>query len=294
MDQDVTSSGAGNNRHSTLVGLIGEGISESRTPTMQEAEAARQGINLVYRLIDVGELEPKVPELTDLLRYARLFGFSGLNITYPYKRAMLPLLDEVSDVGRAVGAVNTVVIRGGRLTGHNTDYWGFRESFHTEMQGELRESVLLLGAGGAGGAVAQALMDVGVERLMIYDVEARRALELAENLARRFPDRDVEVVWDIENSAAHARGVVNATPVGMAKFPGTPMPVELLKPTHWVIDIIYFPFETEFLQAARQKGCKAINGSGMAVWQAVRAFKHFTEADADPDAMRNTFLSFEG
>jgi shikimate dehydrogenase len=291
---DRTSTGLPRRRGSALVGLIGSGIAASRTPAMHEAEAARLGVNLVYKILDTDRMGASPPELAELLRYARLFGFSGLNVTYPYKQAILPMLDEVSQVSKAVGAVNTVVIRSGRLSGFNTDYWGFRESFQTEMRGELRDSVLLLGAGGAGCAVAQALMDVGVGRLMIQDIEPKRSLELAEKLASRFPDRKVEVVWELADAAAHADGVVNATPVGMAKLPGSPMPADLLMSSQWVIDIIYFPTETAFLKAAREKGCKATNGSGMAVWQAVRAFEHFTGRDPDPKAMRGTFLSFGG
>lgn len=281
-------------RGSALVGLIGAGIAESRTPAMHEAEAARQGMNLVYRLLDIDRMGPNPPELEDLLSFARTFGFSGLNVTYPFKQAVMPLLDDVSDVSRAVGAVNTIVIRGGRMSGYNTDYWGFRESFQTEMSGELRECVLLLGAGGAGAAVSQALLDVGVGHLMIHDVDASRATFLAQRLANRFPDRKVEPVADLEASATHAKGIVNATPVGMAKLPGTPMPIDWLHAEHWVSDIIYFPMETAFLKAARDKGCKAANGAGMAVWQASRSFEHFTGVAADPGMMRRTFVSFGG
>lgn len=291
---DRTSTGLRRRHGSALVGLIGQGIAASRTPAMHEAEAARIGVNMVYKLLDTDGMGTDAPGLEELLRYARYFGFSGLNVTYPYKQAIMPLLDELSDVSVAVGAVNTVVIRNGRMTGYNTDYWGFRESFQTEMRGELRECVLLLGAGGAGGAVAQALMDVGVAHLMISDVEAAAAQTLTERLARQFPDRKIEATTDIEAAAAHAKGVVNATPVGMAKLPGSPIPVDLIDPAHWVIDIIYFPLETEFLKAAKAKGCMAINGSGMAVWQAVRAFEHFTGRDPDPREMRRTFLSFGG
>lgn len=290
---DGGSSGSGR-RGSTLVGLIGAGIQQSRTPAMHEAEAKRQGLNLVYKKLDVERMGEEPPDLTEILRYVRYFGFAGLNVTFPYKQAIMPLLDEISDVSQAIGAVNTVVIRGDRLAGFNTDYWGFRESFQSQMKGELRECVLQLGAGGAGAAVAQALLDSGVGHLMIHDVDADKAAELAEALARRFPDRKVEVSRDAEAATAHAKGVVNTTPVGMAKLPGTPIPVEWLDPAQWVIDIIYFPMETEFLKAAEAKGCRVLNGSGMAVWQAVRAFQHFTGRDADPKAMTRTFRSFGG
>ncbi|WP_417516940.1 shikimate dehydrogenase [Minwuia sp.] len=277
---------------SILVGLIGEGIALSRTPAMHEAEAARQGQTLVYKLLDTARMTPRAPELADLLEYARHLGYAGLNITYPFKQAVVPLLDELSDIARTLGAVNTVVMKGGRLAGYNTDYWGFRESFQVGMRGELRENVLLIGAGGAGAAVAQALLDVGVQRLMLADTDAARARALADTLNARFPGRQVLDAADVEEAAACADGIVNATPVGMAKLPGTPIPVRWLKPAHWVVDIIYFPMETEFLRAARAMGCRASNGSGMAVLQAARAFEHFTGLSPDADAMRRTFECF--
>lgn len=261
---------------------------------MHEAEAARQGLNLVYKKLDVERMGAEPPDLPELLRYARYFGFAGLNVTFPYKQAIMPLLDEISDVSRAIGAVNTVVIRGGRLSGFNTDYWGFRESFQSKMKGELRECVLQLGAGGAGAAVAQALLDSGVGHLMIHDIDGDRAADLAAALAKRFDDRKVAVCRDVEADTAHARGIVNTTPVGMAKLPGTPIPVDWLDPSQWVIDIIYFPMETGFLKGAEARGCRVLNGSGMAVWQAVRAFEHFTGRDADPQAMARTFRNFGG
>ncbi len=219
MALDRTSTGLRRRRGSALVGLIGQGIAASRTPAMHEAEAARIGVNLVYKLLDTDQMGEDPPDLEELLRYVRLFGFSGLNVTYPYKQAIIPLLDEISDVSRAVGAVNTVVVRRGRLSGYNTDYWGFRESFQSEMRGELRDCVLLLGAGGAGGAVAQALLDAGVGHLMISDVDCEAAASLAERVTSQFPDRRIEAVDDVEASAAHAKGIVNATPVGMTKLP---------------------------------------------------------------------------
>ncbi|WP_416899765.1 MAG: shikimate dehydrogenase [Minwuia sp.] len=281
-------------RGSTLVGLIGEGIQESRTPAMHEAEAARQGLNLVYKLLDTAEMGSDPPALVDLVRYARLFRFSGLNVTYPYKQEIIPLLDEMSDVAAAIGAVNTVVIRSGRLSGHNTDYWGFRESFQSSMKGALRDDVLLLGAGGAGAAVSVALLDSGVGKLWIADVEPDRAAALAEKLCEKHGAERAWPVSDLEAAAAEAEGIVNATPVGMAKLPGTPMPVECLRPEQWVCDIIYFPMETAFLKAAQAKGCGVMNGAGMAVYQAVRAFELFTGADPEPAAMRRTFESFGG
>lgn len=149
---------------------------------MHEAAARAAGFSLVYRRLDL-DLGPILP-LPELLTLAEWMGFDGLNITYPCKQEILPLLDELSANAQAAGAVNTVVLRGSRRFGHNTDIWGFAEAFRTELQGVPRAHVLQLGAGGAGGAVGFGLLCEGVEELRIYDPERSRAATLARDLSR--------------------------------------------------------------------------------------------------------------
>ncbi|PJK30237.1 shikimate dehydrogenase [Minwuia thermotolerans] len=248
-----------------LVGLIGSGIGLSRTPAMHEAAARHLGRSLVYRLLDTDRMGPARPGLGQLLDQAAMFGFSGLNITHPYKQAVLPLLDDVAREADEIGSVNTVVFRGGRSTGHNTDYWGFRVSFQQRMTGVVRRRVLQLGAGGAGAAVARALLDCGVGELVLLDVEPDRADELVRRLAGRFGADRVRMAADVAGEAASADGIVNATPVGMDKLPGAPLPLDLLGSAHWAADIVYLPLETEFLRAARALGCQTLSGEGMAI-----------------------------
>ena len=217
---------------------------------------------------------------------------TGLNVTYPYKRAVLPLMDELSPAARNVGAVNTVVLRDGRRSGHNTDHWGFGESLRRGLPGARRDRVLLLGAGGAGGAVAHALLDAGVGRLAVRDVNDQVAADLVALLGEHYgPDR-AEVTTDISGAAETAQGIVNASPVGMEKLPGLPLPEEAIRPDHWVADIVYFPLETQLLATARAKGCAVLPGSGMALYQAVRAFKLFAGCEPDVDRMQEAFESF--
>jgi shikimate dehydrogenase len=203
-------------------------------------------------------------------------------------------LDALSDNARAVGAVNTVVFRDGRRTGHNTDLWGFAESFRLGLPDAATGHVLLLGAGGAGVAVAHALADCGVTRLSILDRDAGRAETLARQVAVNRPGCDAAATADAAALFAGDRpdGVVNATPVGMAKLPGTAIDTALLRPDQWVADIVYFPLETALLAAARATGCRVLPGSGMAVFQAVRAFELFTGRPACPDRMKATFDAF--
>lgn len=276
-----------------LVGLLGRGIQLSRTPAMHEAEARARGISYVYRLIDADLMGEPAPSLADLLRFAEYLAFTGFNVTFPFKQEILPLLDELSPAAREVGSVNTVVFRDGRRFGHNTDVWGFGESFRREMGEAARDAILLLGAGGAGAAVGHALLESGVHRLRIADVEPAKAAQLATRLSRRFGPGRAEAVADVATAASRSDGIVNASPVGMAKLPGMPLPAACIEPRHWVADIVYFPLETELLRHARRLGCRTMSGEGMAVFQAVRAFELFTGVTPDVDRMKAAFAAFD-
>jgi quinate/shikimate dehydrogenase (NAD+) len=271
-----------------IVGLVGKGIQKSRTPAMHEAEGWRQGFRYVYELLDVETMGDAPPPLAEIVRSAELCGFRGLNITYPFKREVVDLVDHVSDTARAVGSVNTVVFRDGKRFGHNTDKWAFAESFRQTMADVARRLVLLIGAGGAGAAVAHALFECGVERLAIHDTNRAAAEELAGRLRRHFEAGCAHVIGD-PMIASEIDGVVNASPVGMATMPGTAFPPSRLRPQIWVADIVYFPIETKLLRAARERGCRTLSGAGMAVFQAARAFELFTGAPPDRDCMKATF-----
>lgn len=275
---------------SVLVGLLGAGITASRTPAMHRAEGAAQGLALDYRLIDtdtspVAEAGPAaVGALLDRVEAA---GYDGINVTYPFKQAVIPHLSELAPAATAVGAVNTVLFRKGSRIGENTDHWGFAESLRRSLPDAPRENVLLLGAGGAGGAVALALLDEGARRVLIHDMDKHRATVMAERLGKG----RAEVVTALDTAAAVADGIVNATPMGMAKQPGLPLPEALVTPRHWVGDIVYFPPETQLLALARRRGCRVLPGSGMALFQAVRAFELFTGLTPDPDRMWAAFTA---
>ena len=269
------------------IGLVGRGIAASLSPLMHEQEGARQGLDYRYHLIDFDRLGLDDAHLPDVLAEARDLGFAGLNVTYRFKQAVLPLLDDLAPDAAAIGAVNTVVL-GDRTVGHNTDCWGFAESFRRGLPHVARGRVLQLGSGGAGAAVSQALLQCGVEQLDIYDTDMARAEMLARRL-RRLLGVDVQPVTDVVEAAKRADGIVNATPVGMNKHPGLPIDPALLESRHWVTDVVYFPLETELIHRARALGCLVLPGGGMAVYQAVRAFELFTGRKADAEAMSETF-----
>ena len=271
-----------------LVGLIGAGIQQSLTPAMQEEEARQHGLRLHYQLIDLDRVPGALEQLPALITAARIMGFAGLNITYPCKQAVIPLLDELSSPARAMGAVNTVVLRDGLLVGHNTDgsgwAWGFRRAL---PQADLR-CVVLLGAGGAGSAIAHAALELGVQQLRVVDADAARAQALVQQLQLHFGAR-AAAFPDPATALAGATGLVHATPTGMAKLPGMALPAALLRPPLWVCEVVYFPIETELLRAARAAGCATVDGGSMAVGQAVGAFELFTGRPADPQRMERHF-----
>jgi quinate/shikimate dehydrogenase (NAD+) len=279
---------------SFLVGLIGSGIAASRTPPMHEAAADAAGIRYLYKKIDLTELKLGAQALPELLTAAKRMGFDGLNVTHPCKQAILPLLDELSPDADALGAVNTVVIRNGRMIGHNTDWFGFAENFRRNKQGASLGRVVQFGAGGAGSAVAFAPMKLGVRELTIMDVDLAKAQNVVDGLSPRFVEGRLKVGQDVAAAVAAADGIVNATPIGMDKYPGTPLPTALLRPDLWVAEIVYFPPETALLGAARALGCRTVDGGGMAIFQGTEAFRLFTGISPDPDVFFATFASLGG
>ncbi|MDO3434980.1 shikimate dehydrogenase [Rhizobium sp. CBN3] len=265
-------------------GLIGSAIQASLTPAMHMEEGAAQGLDYDYELIDLVKLNASPADLPRLVADAEARGLAGLNITHPCKQLVIALLDELSPEARALGAVNTVVLKDNKRFGHNTDWWGFAESFRRGLPQADLSSAVQLGAGGAGVATAYAILTLGLKRLTVFDREHERAVDLAETMSALFPDASITAGNDLEAAMTDASGLIHATPTGMAKYPGTPLPPELLERRHWVAEVVYFPLETELLQQARQRGCRTLDGGGMAVLQAVGAFRLIT--GREPDAAR--------
>ncbi|MFJ8539392.1 shikimate dehydrogenase [Streptomyces sp. NPDC093591] len=273
-------------KDSYLVGLIGSGIGPSLSPALHEREADRQGLRYLYRLIDIDALGAAPEAVGDLVRAARDLGFDGLNITHPCKQLVLGHLDALAPQAEALGAVNTVVFEDGRAVGHNTDVTGFAASFARGLPDVPLEKVVQLGAGGAGAAVAHAMLTLGAERVTVVDALADRAADLAGALNRHFgAGRAAAATPDqLGRLLSSADGIVHATPTGMAAHPGLPFAAELLHPGLWVAEVVYRPLETELLRTARAVGCATLDGGGMAVFQAVDAFRLFT--GREPDSAR--------
>lgn len=271
-------------------GLIGRSILASRSPWLHEQEARAQGLDLSYDLFDFTQRGWADDELGPVLRRLAAEGYAGVNITFPFKQAVMPLLDELADCATMVGAVNTVAMRDGRLIGYNTDKTGFQASLVEGLPGAPLGHVLQLGAGGAGSAVANALLSAGVGLVTIFDIDPAKVQELVLRLSDYFgPDR-VQACDYASLDMAQVDGIVNTTPMGMAANPASAIDPALIAPHHWVADIVYFPLETEMLRLARERGCRVLDGSGMVIGQAAMAFEIFLGQPADRQRMRQSFL----
>jgi shikimate dehydrogenase len=287
----TTTNGTSDRRRSLLAGLLGQGIKPSLTPELHEREAGRQDLRYVYKTVDLDDHQATPTHLRQLLDFAVELGFDGLNITHPVKQAMVPLMDRVTAEARAIGAINTVLIEDGVTIGHNTDVTGFDKAFREGLPDAALDDVVLLGAGGAGTAVARAIARLGVRRLHVVDPDVDRCRTLVKSVRDMSSDTDVRsmTAGQLPEALLDASGVINATPVGMADHPGSPVPTELLQASLWVADIVYRPLVTELLRAARARACRTLSGAGMAVHQAADSFELITGRPAHREAMFRDF-----
>lgn len=269
-------------RSGYLVGLVGSGIDTSLTPPMHEREADALGIRYLYRVLDLDPLG--VERVGEVVAAARLAGYDGLNITHPVKQRVLDHLDDLSPEAAAVGAVNTVVFAGARATGHNTDLTGFARALSTGLPDAAMDTVVLLGAGGAGAAVGHAMVSLGACTVRVADLDHDRAQRLADRLPGA-----TAVRVDEPGLLDGADGIVHATPTGMVGHPGTALPATSLRPGLWVADIVYRPLRTELLVTARALGCRVLDGGRMAVFQAADTFRIITGHQPDTDRMLRHF-----
>ncbi len=266
-----------------LTGLIGAPIAASAAPAMHEQAAEALGVRCHYQLIEIADADTAA--LRALLDGVRRLGFAGVNVTFPYKEAVIPLLDELSARARDIGAINTVVVRDGRLTGHNTDTTGFERAIaETGLAG--RGAVALIGAGGVGKAIAFALANLGIAELAIFDADRAKAEALVLQLNGRL---HVRVADDVTGALQGAAGAVNATPVGMLPDRGMAVPEGLLHRDLWVADAVYTPLWTPLLTAAKATGAQVMTGRELAIYQAADAFELFTGLKPPVAAIGNAF-----
>jgi shikimate dehydrogenase len=267
-----------------LTGLIGAPIAHSASPAMHERAAEALGVSCHYQLIEMAGAS--TAELSTILEGVRRLGFAGVNVTYPYKETVAGLLDELAPGAAAMGAINTVVVRGGKLIGHNTDTTGFARAVAPFVEASGRGAVAVIGAGGVGRAIAFALAGLQVSQIRIFDTEYGRA----EKLAGLLPTQaDVVVASSVEHVLEGAVGVVNGTPVGMLPSRASPLPPALLHEGLWVADAVYTPLMTPLLVAAQSKGANIMTGRELAIYQAADAFELFTGLAPSIEVMGDAF-----
>jgi shikimate dehydrogenase len=245
-----------------IAGITGWPVGHSRSPRLHGYWLERHGIDGAYVPLPI---EPA--NFNAAIRGLMAAGFAGLNVTIPHKLAAFAICDTVDDFGRRIGAINTLVFENGRISGRNTDVWGFLSNLRANGVDPAAGPALILGAGGACRAIAAALLDLGV-RVTV----ANRTRSRAEGLAGELPGLTV-IDWDARNHALpdHAL-LVNTTSLGMAGQPPLELDLDRAAPGLTVNDIVYVPLETPLLAAARARGIPCVEGLGMLLHQAVPAF----------------------
>ncbi len=267
-----------------LTGLIGAPIKHSATPTAHEAAAGALGLLCHYHLIEIAGADSA--KLRSILDSVRLIGFAGVNVTFPYKEAVIPLLDDLSADARAMGAVNTVVIKDGKLTGYNTDATGFSRAAAPLVESSARGPVAIVGAGGVGKACAFALASLGVEDIRLFDTDPARTAALKTSIGDR---ATITIAPSVADALQGAVGLINGTPIGMLPNRDSPVSADLLHAGLWVADAVYSPLWTPLLLAAKEKGARTMTGRDLAIYQGVDAFKLFTGRDPSPEVMGEAF-----
>lgn len=276
---------------SHVVGLIGRGIGASRSPRIHENEAAQLGLPLAYRIADFTALGLQDADLEHLVRLISGMGYSGSNVTFPFKQSVLPLCSSVSDAAATLGAVNTLVFRDGEIRGENTDWVGFSWLIEREFGDITGSAVAQVGAGGAGSATAYALAQLGAARIAVFDPDRAKAQEMVDRLTPHFPACHFSIAQSAEAAISGCDGIVNATPIGMASIGGMPFDARCMASEQWLADIIYFPLETELVAAARHNRQTVANGVSMVVGQAAEAFRLITGVQPDRDRMLGSLLA---
>lgn len=272
-----------------LSGLVGRDIGYSLSPFLHEAEAAALGFDVHYQLIDAAKRQFGAPDLDALITNARRLGFSGLNVTQPYKEAVIPALDFVDPTARQLGAVNTIVFSELGSVGHNTDVYGFGAGLDQALDHPDFSRVVQFGAGGAGSATARALMERGCRRLDIVDPQGGRASRLVARLTELFPGADIASTEPdrVASALARSTGIVNATPIGSDAHPGSPVDLDSIPAGPWVADVLYAPRRSQLLAHAEMLGSPTVNGGLMLANQAIMSFQLIFGVAPDAARMLN-------
>lgn len=275
------------------VALVGHGIGPSLTPPMHAREARLLGLDYTYDIVDL--LDHPDVDLGDELDRLEADGYAAVNVTHPFKRAVLAHVDDRSEMVDRIGSANLVLLGPGRRCAHNTDASGFRSGLEAFLGDGPRRRVLQVGAGGAGLATAYSLLSMGFEEVVVHDRVPAAAEELAARFADLGPGRIHASDGDLERwlggagTAGGAGGVVHVTPMGMAQHPGVAFEPERMAPTAWLAEVVYRPLETELVRRARAHGVRVLDGGAMAVGQAADSLRLITGREPDRARMDRHF-----
>lgn len=265
------------------LGLIGDNIARSQAPRLHELAGRLTGIPVTYERLIPGDLGQ---DFETVFEGARAAGFRGLNITYPYKERVLPLVAMPDPQVAALGAVNTVLFAEAGPQGFNTDWSGFIAGYRRALGARAPGPVCMVGAGGVGKAVGFGLLALGLEELALVEQDLPKAEHLAEALRAASPGLTVRVAADVAEGAAGAAGLVNCTPVGMVGHAGTPVPRPLMAGAAWAFDAVYTPVDTRFLTDAAAAGLATMSGWELYFYQGLHAFEVFHGREVAEDVLR--------
>ncbi|MCZ4261675.1 shikimate dehydrogenase [Limimaricola sp. G21655-S1] len=265
------------------LGLIGDNIRASRSPLLHRIAGEMLGIPTVYDSLIPAELGHDFDAVFADCAVTR----AGINVTYPYKEVAARKVTVDDPLVRGIGAVNTVLFEADGPKGHNTDFTGFKAA-HARVRGAAAPgTVLMIGTGGVGRAVAFGLAGLGATALRLVDRDRAKAETLAVELRAATPAMTVEVAGDAEAAARGCDGLINCTPLGMDGYPGTPLPRAAMAGAAWAFDAVYTPEDTLFLTDAAAEGLQIISGWELYFYQGVHASRLFTGRSLDEDALRS-------
>jgi len=273
------------NGQTQLIGIIGNPIHHTASPVMHNAMINKLNLNMIYIPFLV---EPSgLPSVIETIRVAHI---RGVNVTIPFKEAVIPLLDELHQDAQSIGAVNTIINQNGRLIGYNTDGIGFIEALTMNGISVINKRIAIIGAGGAARAICFSLLQAGILSLAIINRTPERTTNLLNDLSKHHRQNDQIIGYSLDASTKalqEADIVINTTPIGMEPNTDLPIPqLDWVTSNHTICDIVYKPKMTRFLTEAQNRGAQVCEGLGMLVGQGVRAFELFTGHQADYQLMK--------
>ncbi|MFA5779494.1 MAG: shikimate dehydrogenase [Elusimicrobiota bacterium] len=259
-----------------ILGIFGYPIKHSLSPLMHNAAIEKMDIDFIYLPFEV-----KTDGLPDAVSAIRIFNITGVNVTIPHKENIIKYLDEISEEAKKIGAVNTIVNKNGKLSGFNTDYYGFLKSISEKIR-PRNKNVLMLGCGGVARAIALSLIDSKINRLTVADIDTEKAKYFLEG---SFPQIKVVKISQIPDEIKSADIFINATPAGMKAGECSPIDKKYLRKDLFVYDVVYNR-ETQLLKDAKKIGAENSSGLDMLIYQGAKSFELWTGKTPPVDLMK--------